>query len=294
MKRKMWLARFLTYEDAKIIVKGLKLKSISEWNKKYYELIKLQNIKIPRNPNRFYKDGWEGWGEWLGTNNLPGGVRKYSINHNYFKEWSPNMAYILGFWFADGCISGKRIFTIKLHKKDKYLLEKIMNEMGSNKPLYSVCDKYYCLNIRSKDIYEDIVKLGGKERKSLDIEFPIVPQKYMSYFIRGLWDGDGSIFLAYKRKYYKSSYTCGSKLFLEGLKNALCNNIPNINPKIYERKNKLSENKYYNMVLCANGTRMLKGFIYNDNNDLKLERKYTKFMESGNINPRFTRNQKTI
>ena len=285
--------KYLNYEDAHTIVMNFGLKSQSDWNKKYHELIRLKCIAIPRNPYRFYHNKWIGWGEWLGTNNLPGGIRKYTINHNYFKEWSPNMAYILGFWFADGCISSKRIFSIKLHKKDKYLLEKIMKDMGSNKPLYGVDRKYCCLSISSKNIYEDIVKLGGKERKSLDVEFPVIPQKYMSYFIRGLWDGDGSIFRVYERKHYKSSYTCGSKLFLEGLKNALCNNIPNLNPKIYERKNKLSKNKYYNMVLCANGTRMLRGFIYNDHNDLKLERKYEKFMESGNINSRFTHSQKT-
>ena len=26
------------------------------------------------------------------------------INHNYFKTWTHNMAYVLGIWYADGCI----------------------------------------------------------------------------------------------------------------------------------------------------------------------------------------------
>ena len=30
--------------------------------------------------------------------------RKYDINENYFKTWSNNMAYILGFIAADGVI----------------------------------------------------------------------------------------------------------------------------------------------------------------------------------------------
>ena len=30
--------------------------------------------------------------------------RKYHINQDYFKIWSRNMAYIFGFWCADGCI----------------------------------------------------------------------------------------------------------------------------------------------------------------------------------------------
>nr|DAN97189.1 MAG TPA: RRNA intron-encoded endonuclease [Caudoviricetes sp.] len=39
------------------------------------------------------------------------------------------MAYVLGFWFADGCIYRGRIFDITLHKKDKYILKKIADEL---------------------------------------------------------------------------------------------------------------------------------------------------------------------
>jgi hypothetical protein len=33
------------------------------------------------------------------------------------------MAYILGLWFADGCIYGGRLFDITLHHRDKYILK---------------------------------------------------------------------------------------------------------------------------------------------------------------------------
>lgn len=45
-------------------------------------------------------------------------ARKYRINQDYFKTWSHNMAYILGLWYADGCIYGGKMFDITLHKKD--------------------------------------------------------------------------------------------------------------------------------------------------------------------------------
>ena len=67
------------------------------------------------------------------------GIRKYNVNDNYFKTWSHNMAYILGFWFADGCIM-KRCeqyrFNIGQNKKDKYLLKQMLVEMGSNYPMF--------------------------------------------------------------------------------------------------------------------------------------------------------------
>ena len=30
--------------------------------------------------------------------------RKYKVDDNFFKTWSSDMAYILGFWFTDGWI----------------------------------------------------------------------------------------------------------------------------------------------------------------------------------------------
>jgi hypothetical protein len=45
--------------------------------------------------------------------------------------------------------------------------------------------------------------------------FPDVPEEYMRHFIRGCWDGDGSIFISKGR--LRGSYVCGSFKFIEGL-----------------------------------------------------------------------------
>ncbi|PFJ83212.1 hypothetical protein COI97_30425, partial [Bacillus cereus] len=44
--------------------------------------------------------------------------RKYGITEDYFKTWSNNMAYILGFIVADGVI-----------QKESYILENIKKEL---------------------------------------------------------------------------------------------------------------------------------------------------------------------
>ena len=44
------------------------------------------------------------------------GKRKYAVNDDYFKEWSHDMAYILEFWWADGCIY-KNEFSIAQKKQ---------------------------------------------------------------------------------------------------------------------------------------------------------------------------------
>lgn len=143
----------------------------------------------------------------------------YHINKDYFKVWSPNMAYILGFWYADGCIYNNRLFDITTHKKDKYILTQIAKELEYEGPLYDYVDRQVArINFSCKEIYNDLVALGGKERKSDTITFPkdVVPINLMSDFIRGYFDGDGCI-MTLKHNRVNSAFTCGSKIFLDEL-----------------------------------------------------------------------------
>ena len=58
--------KYLSYNDAKLIIKNLNLKSQSEWNKYLKSGKKPENI--PSSPGKFYKNiGWVNWGDWLGT-----------------------------------------------------------------------------------------------------------------------------------------------------------------------------------------------------------------------------------
>ena len=45
--------------------------------------------------------------------------------------------------------------------------------------------------------------------------FPDIPEEYMRHFIRGCWDGDGSVF--FDRNRLVASYISGSKIFIERL-----------------------------------------------------------------------------
>lgn len=141
-------------------------------------------------------------------------ARKYNINQDYFKTWNRNMAYILGLWFADGCIYGGKMFDITLHKKDKYILKKIAEELKYEGNLYDYVDRQASrINFSCVVIYNDIVALGGKESKSNDIEFPIIPNEFLPDFIRGYFDGDGCI-MRLKNNRLNSAFTSGSKNFL--------------------------------------------------------------------------------
>lgn len=144
-------------------------------------------------------------------------ARKWRINQDYFKTWTPNMAYIFGFWCANGCIYRGKMFDITIHKKDKYLLKQIAQELEYEGNIMDYVDRQACrLNFSCVVIYNDLIALGGKECKSMDLDFPSVPKEYLSDFIRGYFDGDGSAMLM-KNNRFNTAFTCGSKKFLDKL-----------------------------------------------------------------------------
>jgi hypothetical protein len=140
------------------------------------------------------------------------------INENFFRGWSPGMAWILGLLFTDGTIDNTRV---AIHSVDIELLEKIKKLLNSSKPIQKRTQSYD----KSKHIYEftffrekmreDLNRLGLHQRKSLTMIFPDVPEKYMRHFIRACWDGDGSIFISGGK--INANYTCGSLNFMERL-----------------------------------------------------------------------------
>lgn len=200
--------------------------------------------------------------------------RKYNINQDYFKTWSNNMAYILGLWYADGCIYNNKMFDITLHKKDKYILKKVAEELQYEGPLYDYVDRQAArINFSCKVIYEDIVALGGMENKSLTLNFPKIPKEYLPDFIRGYFDGDGSV-MKIKNHRLNSAFTCGSKQFLIELL------------KILQLEAGIEGGSFddscSSLKFGKRDTLRLGNYIYQNNPELFLLRKKQKFFEEEN------------
>lgn len=196
--------------------------------------------------------------------------RKYNINQDYFKKWSSNMAYILGLWFADGSIYGGRLFDITLHKKDKYILKKIAEELSYEGNLYDNVDKQSSrINFSCKVIYDDIVSLGGTEQKSLKVEFPDIPNEFLPDFIRGYFDGDGSV-MNLKNNRLNSTFTCGNKQFLIKLLEILKQEA-GIEGGSFDDSS-------YSLRFGKKDTIRLGQYIYKNNPELFLQRKKIKFI----------------
>ncbi len=193
--------------------------------------------------------------------------RQYPLNENYFKTWSNNMAYILGFFVADGFVA-KDFQSISFAQKDKQILEEIKIELESGQPIIqNIKTGVYILTLNSKIMRADMVDLHGiKPKKSLNVKFPFVPEEYMSHFIRGYFDGDGCV---YENKNFVN-IVGGSLEFMESLFHVFENQ--NFEPIL-----KIFYNHYRVYISGSRNVKKFSDWIYNDK-QLFLHRKYERFM----------------
>jgi len=139
--------------------------------------------------------------------------RLYTLNESYFEIIdTQDKAYFLGLTVADGNISKKlpnRQQVLKLGLIDKEPLEVFAKYLETNKKIYTIDNsknksRYsqktsYRLDITSQKICDDLANLGVLPNKTFNENIPNIPDNLFHHFVRGFFDGDGSVFLAKNR-----------------------------------------------------------------------------------------------
>lgn len=134
---------------------------------------------------------------------------KYHFNHDYFETIdTEHKAYWFGFLSADGNIRKKRNqYIVQFASCDKEVIEGFIKDIEGDMPViveergdgHSPC---YRVILTSEKMYKDLERHGCIPRKSLTLQFPSlddVPEHLMHHYLRGFFDGDGSVFILNKK-----------------------------------------------------------------------------------------------
>lgn len=164
--------------------------------------------------------------------NVMSGVYSRGIDENYFETIdTEEKAYIIGMLAADGHICSTNN-GICLQLNDEDVIEKISKILNLNyktRKNNKTGNNYFLMRKSNWKWKQDLISHGIVEKKSLILAFPTtIPEHLMRHFIRGYFDGDGSISLCINKKTGRKTpqmSVVSSISFLEGLKKIIFDNI---------------------------------------------------------------------
>lgn len=130
-----------------------------------------------------------------------------SINRDFFEVIdTEEKAYILGLLMADGCVryrrEGQCYLTLELI--DREIVERVQKELNSDSKIYESHRKRdyienekqtYTFSVTDNKICNDLAKYGivPMKTKKTDWLTQDIPYNLRKHYLRGLFDGDGSI-----------------------------------------------------------------------------------------------------
>lgn len=205
------------------------------------------------------------------------GNRKYSLNESVFDVIdTEEKAYWLGFLMADGNVNYVNYtldIALKLSDKEHLNhLKKFLNATHTIKERTLIVKgkehKAARLSVNSKILVQDLMKHGCVPNKSLILKFPDIDIKLIHHFMRGYFDGDGSIYARKTGDYEGFTFSVlGTSDFLNKYEEYL-----DVNPTKRDMCGKA-----YNMRHSGNRkVRNIFEFLYKDAT-IYLKRKYDVF-----------------
>jgi intein-encoded DNA endonuclease-like protein len=222
-------------------------------------------------------------------------TRIYNVNEYFFERIdTEEKAYWLGFLYADGCVRDEgrhKYLALGLSSKDEGHIRLFKKHIESDCPIYKVKTKSHYLeghlvkecdlskiHINSNKICENLIKLGCLPRKSLILRFPNieqVPLQLVHHFIRGYFDGDGTIYVSNKITKQFAVKLLGTYDFLSGVNNFFVK-MGVKSKRIFKDR---QESKAF--AWAAGGNRNVIN-LYNilyENANIYLDRKHQKFID---------------
>lgn len=207
---------------------------------------------------------------------VTGTPTSHVIDESLINEDSPMFWYIIGLITTDGHVSN-RSNTVEIYQKDAVFLNKIKKYFKSEGSLHRRRGDLYILYLHSPKLKSFLIEHGFESDKRYNVPFIKCPEKYLRYYLRGIFDGDGCIFYNYTSGTLRSrtlQITSGSKPLIDGIKS----NYDIINWKIHEKVS-TAGNKYWDIYASTKVDIITIGDYIYDGDILEycLQRKFVQF-----------------
>ena len=211
---------------------------------------------------------------------------KYKFNKSFFDKIDKGYkAYYLGLLITDGTVRHKNGWDCRLRfqKSDIMELKKFQTIIKSNAPIYhekgnkkKQRGNMVTLGLGGKDFILNLSKYNIKPNKTHNVSFPKIkylPKNLYPDFIRGVFDGDGTI----EKKKGQIQIYSGSKKFLSEIESVINTNkikntrlvkgattyILRINASGYYGEGSAWDQANPNRIACLNVLKMYQFLYYN-------------------------------
>lgn len=213
--------------------------------------------------------------------------RKHYFREDFFEKIdSEEKAYWLGFIMADGCVckSGKNgnpnTLRITLKKSDREQLESFNKSLKSDyiikeKTLYDkrgFTSESATLKINSVKICNDLQKYGVIQKKTGKEIVPDIDKNLIRHYIRGYFDGDGSITFSKANKSASFKICSASLVLIQDIATTFEDLGMKINYQTYNNNFYILETRKQSNILS------LKKYLYDDST-IYLNRKFQKISQ---------------
>lgn len=220
-------------------------------------------------------------------------LNRYRLNESFFHYINTEQkSYILGLLYADGYVGDEHFNNIVLQLKDREIIEKVADAIEydgiirkSKKGGFDYSKEGYVLNISSQEMAQDLRSIGLYPNKSLTLaDLPNIADDLFRHFVRGYFDGDGSIILSKHTSYHwvgggmkKYEYPSFSFTLLS-TETFLLNMIQKMNIKHYKVRNTKTDKIKEIRINAKCEFENLFNYLYGDST-IYLQRKYEKWLE---------------
>lgn len=199
--------------------------------------------------------------------------KKPKFKEDFFaKIDTEKKAYWLGFLYADGYMDNStKSIRIELKFSDRNHLVKFCTDIGypDNRISYRKDRNTYYISICSKRLFLDLKNLGYK---SYDMSIDKIPSDLHRHFIRGFYDGDGSIYGKGKRWFGTALIATKDHI------NVVYKLLPECQKKIRPVSKNKPQGMYRLETYSISASSKVCNYLY-QNSTIYLERKYNKYIK---------------